>query len=71
MDLLNCKLTTEYTGKKYTVTFDTDNQILACYRADTCELMMQAQYDGVLVDDDRPLRDNGWKELRVFLPDKR
>jgi hypothetical protein len=63
VDLLHCKLTTEYRGERYSVLLDPESQILSCYRAETRQLMMQARHEESAAGDER------WKSLPVLLDD--
>ncbi|PSF35763.1 hypothetical protein C7H19_15160 [Aphanothece hegewaldii CCALA 016] len=58
MDLLNCKLATEYQGEKYTAIFDPDTQNISCYRSETKQLTSQAQF-----------RSGQWHPLPILLSD--
>jgi hypothetical protein len=72
MDLLHCKLTTEYRGERYSVLFDPESQILSGYRSDTRELMVQARYTEEISENIEDLSpDNGWKPLPILLSDSK
>jgi hypothetical protein len=44
MDFLNSKLLCEYEGQKYSMQFNEEEQCLTCWRKDSNEVILQAQY---------------------------